>query len=131
MPDLHPAMIGLQEPNYELMADAVYQAEGGSKAKAPYGVLSIKTKNPEEARKITINSARNNFKRWVDAGKPGTYVEFMANRWVPKSADPKGNANWIKNVPAIYSQLLAQQTPTNAVVVPPGYTVPVMPNYKP
>jgi hypothetical protein len=128
--DMHPAMIGAEEPNYEMFADAIYRAEGGDKAKAPYGVLSIKTKNADEARRITINSAKKNYGRWLHAGKPGTFVEFMANRWTPPSADPKGNANWIRNVPAIYAQLLGEQTQPQITPVPAGYIRTVMPNYK-
>lgn len=135
LPPIHPAMAGLVQPNYDLFADAIYRAEGGDKARAPYGVLSIKTKDADEARRITINSAKKNYQRWLDAGKPGTYVQFMANRWTPPSADPKGNANWIKNVPAIYAQLEAQQAqqsmPTNQVMIPPGYAVTNLPTYRP
>lgn len=85
-------------PYAEKMADAIYLAEGGAKAKAPYGVLSIKTDSAEQARRITINSIRNNWKRWEKAGRPGEFVDFMADRWCPKSADPIGNRNWKKNV---------------------------------
>lgn len=80
------------------MATAIYKAEGGKKARAPYGILSIKTNSEAEARQITINSIRNNWRRWEKAGKPASFVDFMANRWCPESADPVGNRNWKKNV---------------------------------
>jgi hypothetical protein len=86
------------------MADAIYKAEGGTKAKSPYGVLSInlKGKTPEakkaEARQITINSIRNNWKRWLATDKTKDFVDFMADRWCPISADPVGNRNWKSNV---------------------------------
>ena len=86
------------------MADAIYRAEGGAKAKSPYGVLSInlKGKTPDEkkaeARKITITSIRNNWKRWLASDKSKDFVDFMADRWCPISADPVGNKNWKKNV---------------------------------
>ena len=86
------------------MADAIYKAEGGEKAKSPYGVLSIKLKGktPDakkaEARQITINSIRNNWKRWQSTDKKQEFVDFMADRWCPPSADPVGNRNWKNNV---------------------------------
>ena len=121
-----PAMVGQAEPDYELMADAMYKAEGGMGYN--YGVKSVKFKDEAEARRIAINTAKNNYRRWQEAGKPGAYYEFMANRYTPVASDPKGNANWKVNVPVIYAQLLAQQEqPTE---VPKGYVRSVMPNYK-
>jgi len=135
MPDLHPAMQGLVEPNYELVADAIYRAEGGAKARKPYGILGVPVKDEAEARRVAINTARNNFQRWIKAGKPGSYVDFLADKYTPPTADPKGNKNWKVNVPAIYAQLEAQQAqqsmPTNQVMIPPGYAVTNMPNYRP
>ena len=80
------------------MADAIYKAEGGDKTRFPYGVKSVKVKDRQEARKVTINSVRNNWKRWERAGKPGKFVDFMADRWCPVSVDPVGNENWKSNV---------------------------------
>lgn len=85
-------------PYAERMADAIYKAEGGPKARKPYGVLSIPVRDEAHARQITLNSIRNNWKRWEKAGKPGDFVDFMADRWCPPSVDPVGNRNWKKNV---------------------------------
>ena len=92
------------EINVERMADAIYRAEGGDKARVPYGVLSVKVKDKAEARRVCINSIRNNIKRWEKAGKPSTFIDFMADRWCPVASDPVGNRNWKKNVKAIYSE---------------------------
>lgn len=89
-------------PNPERLADAIYRAEGGARARSPYGVLSVKVKDAADARRITINSIENNWKRWERAGKPGEFIGFMADRWCPPSCDPIGNRNWKKNVKAIY-----------------------------
>ncbi len=85
-------------------ADTIYRIEGGEKARKPYGVLSIPVRDKDHARQITINSIRNNWKRWHNAGKPGDFISFMANRWCPPSADPVGNKNWIKNAKAIMKE---------------------------
>jgi hypothetical protein len=130
--DLHPDMTGVNQPNYEILADAIYRAEGGPKARKPYGILGVPVKDEAEARRVAINTARNNYGRWMKAGKPGTYIDFLANKYTPPTADPKGNQNWKVNVPTIYAQLLAQQAqqgqPTNAIPVVPSYAPPVIPN---
>lgn len=86
------------------MADAIYIAEGGSKTKWPYGVKSIKARNAAHARQITINSVNNNWRRWEAAKQSEPFVKFMARRWVPESADPRGHANWVKNVNSLMNQ---------------------------
>jgi hypothetical protein len=86
---------------FNKVVDAIYLAEGGSKAKVPYGILSVKVSSKEEARKVCYNTVRNNWKRWENSGNPGTYLEFLASRYAPVGAknDPTGlNRNWIKNV---------------------------------
>jgi hypothetical protein len=83
------------------IADAIYRVEGGAKAKAPYGILSVKVANAAEARKVCLNTIRNNHTRWIRAGKPGKFLDFLADRYCPKSVDPIGNRNWKKNVRSI------------------------------
>ena len=82
------------------IVEAIYKVEGGAKAKVPYGILSIPVKGncEEEARKICLNTVQNNHDRWLKAGKPGEYLDFLADRYCPKSVDPKGNRNWKKNI---------------------------------
>jgi len=85
------------------IADAIYLAEGGAKAKVPYGILSVKVKDEAEARQVCLNTIRNNRKRYADYGHKqyATYLEFLASRYCPIGAgnDPKGlNQNWLKNV---------------------------------
>ena len=100
---LAATVVSAQPINVERMADAIYRAEGGDKARVPYGVLSVRVKDKADARRITITSINNNIKRWDKAGKPGTFIDFMANRWCPVASDPVGNRNWKKNVAAIYN----------------------------
>lgn len=87
------------------MADAIYRVEGGAKTRHPYGVLSVKVSGEAEARRVCCNTIRNNWVRWEKAGQPGTFVEFLAGRYCPKSADPVGNERWIKNMNAIYGKI--------------------------
>ena len=80
------------------LADAIRAAEGGDRAKVPYGVLSVKVSGEAEARRVCLNSIRNSRARWEKAGRPGPWLDFMAVRWCPPSADPVGHRNWLKNV---------------------------------
>jgi len=84
-----------------LIAEAIKKQEGDPKR---HGVLSIKTSSPEEAERILLNSISNNYRRWVKAGKPGNFIDFMGKRWAPIGAenDPKGlNKNWVPGVQSI------------------------------
>lgn len=85
-------------------ADAIYRAEGGSRAKSPYGILSVRVSGHDEARRVCIRTIQNTHDRWVRAGRPGYYVYYLADRYCPPSADPIGNANWKRNVVAFLSR---------------------------
>lgn len=77
------------------IANAVYKIEGGAKTKYPYGIKSIKTSNP---RRVCENTIRNNYARWQAAGSNGSYLNFLAARYCPPSADPTGHTNWVRNI---------------------------------
>lgn len=94
--------------NAEILADAIYLAEGGSKTKYPYGIISVKCSGETECRKICLNTIRNNHKRWLNSDKSLTYLEFLASRYAPigVSNDPTNlNKHWLGNVQAIYERL--------------------------
>jgi hypothetical protein len=83
------------------IVNAIYYVEGGPKAKVPYGILSVRVKNKEDARKICFNTVKNNIARWQKQTQEKDFLVFLANRYCPPSVDPKGNANWKKNIKAI------------------------------
>ena len=86
----------------EQIANAIYLAEGGKKAKVPYGILSVKVKDEQEAKQICINTIRNNRVRFAKQNKYTDFIEFLGSRYAPIQSvanDPKGlNRFWIKNV---------------------------------
>ncbi len=90
----------------ESIVNAIYRAEGGSKAQYLYGIRSVHYDSPEEARKICLNTVRNNRKRYAKYGykKYDTYLEFLASRYCPvkgkdlTSAEKRLNKYWLKNV---------------------------------
>jgi hypothetical protein len=85
------------------IADAIYIAEGGKKAKVPYGILSIKVRSAEHARQICLNTIHNNYERWQKAGRRGEFLNFLADRYCPPT-DATGNKNWKRNVKTILSR---------------------------
>lgn len=89
----------------ERLAESIYRAEGGTKAKKPYGILSIPCEGKEHCGRICRNTIRNNLKRWNNAGRKEPYLQFLANRYAPLFAenDPNGlNNHWLSNVRSIY-----------------------------
>jgi len=99
----------LSEREAARIADAIYIIEGGTKAKVPYGILSMKVRDKEHARRICINTIRNNHERWMKAGKKGDFLHFLADRYCPPS-DSAGNRNWKRNI-----QLVLKSRPMLAV----------------
>jgi len=83
----------------EQIADAIYLAEGGAKAKVPFGILSVKCEGYDDCRQVCLNTIRNNRKRYADYGykQYDTYLEFLWHRYAPPTAHPL-NQNWLKNV---------------------------------
>ena len=78
------------------IANAIYKAENSQKY--PYGIKSVNTfGNKEYARKICLNTIRNNRIRFKQQTKYTDFVSFLGSRYCPVSAH-KLNRNWVKNV---------------------------------
>jgi hypothetical protein len=80
-------------------ANAIKITEGKN---AHYGIKSVKFKNDQEARAICKSTVLHAWRDWV--AKKGNssdlkgYIDFLADRYCPKSADLKGNINWKHNM---------------------------------
>jgi hypothetical protein len=96
-----------------ILNPAVKIAEGNPNN---FGVLSQRVSSPAHANQLLNESIVNNFVRWMAAGKPGKFVDFMQQRWAPIGAtnDPRNlNKNWAPNVrkaikrknPELYNQM--------------------------
>lgn len=83
------------------LADSIYLAEGGSRTKHPYGILTkYKTTTPRQACINTINHALRDYKGLEDG-----FIAFLGSRYAPVGADndPDNlNSNWVKNVSYFY-----------------------------
>jgi hypothetical protein len=80
------------------ICSAIYRLEGGPKAKAPYGILSVKVRDKAHARQVCMATIRNSRTRWLKAGRPGDELDYLADRYCPPSADLVGNRNWKRNI---------------------------------
>lgn len=79
------------------IADAIWYAEGGNKAKVPYGILSIKTNNP---RQICLNTIKNHRIRHDKHYCKLDFITCLGNRYAPVNCNNDNGTNrfWIKNV---------------------------------
>ncbi len=82
------------------IVNAIYKAENSTKY--PYGIVSIDTKGDEVyARKICLNTVRNQRVRHSKHDCEFSYLECLSRRYAPLNAknDPSGlNRHWLKNV---------------------------------
>lgn len=86
---------------YNQVVDAIYLAEGGAKTRHPFGILSVKCNGYVDCREVCYRTVRNNYHRWIDSGRIGEYLQFLANRYCPVGAenDKTGlNRHWLGNV---------------------------------
>lgn len=88
----------------ELLADAIFWAEGGYKTNFPYGIKSIKCEGYDECRKICKNTIKNNIKRYkTNALAEQSYLRFFQSRYCPTTGNLTAseealNGYWLKNV---------------------------------
>ena len=78
---------------------AIRKAEGGRSGRE-FGILhprAINTNLDTQAGWCSATIVKNRV-RWEKAGKPDTFIRFIAGRYCPESVDPIGYINWIKNV---------------------------------
>lgn len=83
------------------VAHAIFMSEGGLNAQYLYGIRSVKYDTPQEARKICLNTIRNQRKRHISHICNLSYLQCLAKRYCPIGAsnDPQGvNQYWLKNV---------------------------------
>lgn len=81
---------------------AIRKAESGSAGKE-FGILHPKAvdTNLDTQAGWAAATVVKNHKRWLDAGKPESFVSFLSKRYCPIGADndPNGlNRHWRKNV---------------------------------
>ena len=81
------------------IADAIYKAENSKHF--PYGIKSVNTfGNENVARKICLNTIRNNRVRFARQNKYNDFIEFLGSRYCPTTIKSEYhlNKNWVSNV---------------------------------
>ena len=85
---------------------AIWQVEGGSNTKFPYGIRSLHCEKKEECREICLRTVRNNRIRYKNYGykKYPLYLSFLASRYCPINSrngtqtENKLNKYWLSNI---------------------------------
>jgi len=88
----------------ERICRAIFVLEGGARARVPYGILSVPVRDAAHARRICLNTIKNNRARWIKAGQPGAFLDYLADKYCPLSADPIGNKNWKVNIKRLVNE---------------------------
>ena len=119
------------EPDFNKLADAVFLAEGGSKAKVPYGIFfkGCTKQSPDYCRRIAINTFKSSYKRYLSSNSSLPFISYLASSYAPVGAknDPSGlNKYWIKNVSYFYNKLGVEAGLTNPVHNPAGHKYQVV-----
>jgi hypothetical protein len=83
------------------LADAIYLAEGGPRAKVPYGILSVNVRDAAEARAVCLRTIAHAWRDWSATRDPRPFFNFLADRYCPPS-DSAGNRHWKHNVNYLY-----------------------------
>lgn len=88
------------------LCNAIYKAEGGDKAQYLYGIRSVHYEDAAEARRICLNTIRNNKVRFYKQDKYTDYIDFLGSRYCPVGCDNDNGSNkhWIKNVNYFYNK---------------------------
>lgn len=87
-------------PDMERLLDAVWKAEGGEKARVPYGITTVRVKSPNHARQI----ARRTLTRALSERPDLPWIEATARVYCPQEADAVGHVRWKKNVLFFYNK---------------------------
>jgi len=92
--------VGIDTYSNAEIADAIYKAEGAAKATYAYGIRSIPYKDKADARRICLNTIRNNKKRFLKQSKYKDFIVFLGSRYCPIGCDNDNGTNkyWVKNV---------------------------------
>lgn len=95
------------------LVEAIYHAEGGTKAVVPFGILSVRVSGYDEARRVCWNTVVNNHRRWIESGCPGDFIRFLGRRYCPPSVCQRGHENWVRNVSFFYHRAIRRSTTRN------------------
>lgn len=89
----------IEDAYLQRIGDAIYRAEGGARARQPYGILTVKIRDEVEARAVCLTTIRRSWDRWQKTGAKGDFIEHLGASYCPTKGDKTGlNRHWITNV---------------------------------
>lgn len=93
----------LTEQQVNKICSCIEKVENSKKYYFGIKSVPIKGNNEQEryeyARRICINTIKNNYRRYQQSNKvEHCYLDYLANRYCPNSCDKIGNKNWINNI---------------------------------
>jgi hypothetical protein len=86
---------------------AIRMAENG-RSGLEFGVMHPKANDLDSQAGWAAATVVKNYQRWIKAGKPKGYIQFLGDRYCPVGADndPNGlNRHWVGNVTYWYKKL--------------------------
>lgn len=76
---------------------AIRRAENGREG-LEFGIMNKRANDLDSQAGWASATILNNRKRWIEAGTPGTFIEFLGQRYCPRTDGIAGHRNWLKNV---------------------------------
>jgi hypothetical protein len=83
--------------NIAAIVAAIYIVEGGTRARVPFGIESVRVDSFAEAQRVCRNTVVNNLGRWRQRGAPGCFYDWLGTVYVGE-ANPRGQRNWKANM---------------------------------
>ncbi len=96
--------------NFESLADAIFEAEGGWESQYLYGIRSVSYDSPKEARRICLNTLKNQQKRHQAHDCDKSYIVCLRDRYCPikgsglTKTEKRVNIHWLRNVKFFYNR---------------------------
>lgn len=103
------ATLHANEVNLPKLVDAIYIAEGGSKASVPYGMLKYKGMTKLQLTPKCLACVTKYHRLWKEQGSKGEFIDYLGSHYAPTSGKgvtqyaAKINKNWPKVVKKIYA----------------------------
>jgi hypothetical protein len=98
-----PSVCLAQEINEDKLIKAIYLAEGGERAKKPYGILSVPCSTKQSCESVCRNTIRHRYKHWKQENSTKDFISYLGATYAPESCSPL-NRNWIKNTRYFYEK---------------------------
>ena len=91
-------IVSAQDTNYiNQVVNSIYLAEGGIKAKYPFGILHVT--NINTARNICFNTVTKHYKYWHMDMTGEDFITYLSHVYAPTIRVPEAEANLNKNWP--------------------------------